>query len=218
MPKQKDLKRHVRERMRRTGESYTTARAQVVRTKDDKRDYAAIAGMSDEAVKTKTGRDWRDWVRVLDQHGAASKPHRSIAALLRDELDVSAWWAQTVTVGYERVRGLRDTGQRRGGGYDVNKSKTLPVAVADLYAAFGARKRVRWLGDVKPRIKTSTRDKSMRLTWEDGTQVDVHFYAKAATKSQVTIQHRELPDKASAERVRAFWTERLAELARSFAS
>ena len=57
MPKKKDLKRQVRDRMTRTGESYTAARAQVVRSAKDDRDYAEIAGMSDDAVEKKTGRD-----------------------------------------------------------------------------------------------------------------------------------------------------------------
>lgn len=218
MPKQKDLKRLVRERMRRTGESYTSARAQLLRagTKsgEDDRDYAALAGMSDEAVSKKTGRDWRGWVRVLDEAQATSKTHTEIAKLLREEHAVAPWWSQTVTVGYERIRGLRDKNQRRGGKYDVNKSKTVPVPIAELYAAFGARKRARWLGEVRPRIKTATREKSMRLTWEDGTQVDVYFWAKGASKSQVQLQHRELPDPGAAERMRAWWTERLGELAR----
>ncbi|MEM7310424.1 MAG: DUF4287 domain-containing protein [Planctomycetota bacterium] len=214
MPKQKDLKRLIRARMERTGESYTTARAQVLRAGTDDRDLAAIAGMSDEAVRSKTGRDWRGWVRVLDDAGAASRPHREIALLLREEHGVGSWWAQSVTVAYERFRGLRDKGQRRGGGYDVNKSKTVPVGIETLYDAFGARKRARWLGDAKPRIRKATRRKSMRLTWEDGTPVDVYFWEKGPAKSQVQLQHRELPDKAAADRVRAFWTERLAELGR----
>ena len=218
MPKEKDLKRLVRERMARTGESYTAARAQVVRTSEDRRDYAALAGMRDEAVEAKTGRDWRGWVAVLDGEGATSKTHREIAKLLVDEHDVAPWWAQTVTVAYERIRGLRDKGQRRGGGYDVNKSKTVAVPIAKLYAAFGAAKRAVWLPDATPQVKTARREKSMRLAWEDGTSVDVYFWEKGPDKSQVQLQHRGLPDKRSADRVRVFWTERLNALARVLTS
>ena len=214
MPKQKDLKRLVRERMRRTGESYTTARSQVVRTQEDRRNLAELAGMSDAAVKKKTGRDWRGWVAVLDRAGATSKPHKEIARLLREQHDVADWWAQTVTVGYERIRGLRDKGQRRGGGYDVNKSKTFPVAIGALYGAFGARKRSAWIGELRVEVRSARRHESMRLSCEDGTRVDAYFWAKGAQKSQVQLQHRELPDKKTAERVRAEWTERLQDLGR----
>ena len=66
MPKNKDLKRQVRARMHKTGESYTAARSQVVgrsagggRSARETRDLAAIAGMSDAAVKAKTDRTWK---------------------------------------------------------------------------------------------------------------------------------------------------------------
>ncbi len=57
----KDLKRIIRARMKKTGESHTAARAQVVRKKQrpaDRNtpvDYAQTAGMSDQAVEAKTG-------------------------------------------------------------------------------------------------------------------------------------------------------------------
>lgn len=218
MPKNSDLKRLVRARMAKTGESYTAARAQLLDKKGDARvrtpvaQYAELAGMSDEAVHAKTGRTWREWVALLDAADANRWEHREIAKWLRTEHDVAAWWSQTVTVAYERIRGLRAVGQRRGGGFDVNKSKTYPVPVATLYAAFGARMRRRWLPDVEVRIRTSTRDKSMRLRWPDDTAVNVHFWSKGAAKSQVQLQHKDQPDKAAAEKMRAFWTERLAAL------
>ena len=44
-------------------------------------------------------------------------PHKEIARYVREKFAVSGWWAQTITVGYERIRGLREKGQRRSGGY-----------------------------------------------------------------------------------------------------
>ena len=220
MPKQKDLKRRIRERMQKTGESYTTARARLLAKGSPKKaektsppDYAKLAGMSDEAVEKKTGRRWAGWVDVLDRANAALLPHREIAKLLREKHGVGSWWAQSVTVAYERIRGLRDVGQRRGGGYDVNKSKTYPVPLDTLYAAFGARGRSRWLGEHGFTIKTSRRSKSMRVTWEDGSPLDLYFWEKGTSKSQVQLQHRERPSKADAEKLRAFWTEKLKALA-----
>jgi hypothetical protein len=104
MPKQKDLKRIVRSRMQKTGESYTAARLHIVRKKES--DLASVAGMSDVAVKKATGRDWAAWVKVLDAAGATSKPHREIVKIV----NAGSWWSQMVTVGYERIRGLRDKG------------------------------------------------------------------------------------------------------------
>ena len=212
MPKHKDLKRRVLSRMKKTGESYTTARSRVIQKKTPPADFAALAGFSDETVKAKTGCTWERWVRALDAAGATSMPHRDIARYVHDKFQVSGWWAQTVTVGYERIRGLREKGQQRGGGHVVNKSKTYPVSIAKLYRAFGAQGRKRWLGEAKLTVKKATPKKSMRLSFEDGTPVEVHFWEKGSQKSQVQLQHRQRPSKSDADRIRAFWAQRLAAL------
>ena len=119
-----------------------------------------------------------------------------------------------VTVAYERIRGLRDTGQQRESkDYHVNKSKTVPVPIEELYAAFGARPRKQWMGDVDLKVRKATREKSMRITWEDGSNLDVYFWEKGAAKSQVTLQHKGHASKAAADKRRAWWTDRLADLA-----
>lgn len=141
-------------------------------------------------------------------------PHREIAAHVHAEHEVSGWWAQTVTVGYERIRGLRDIGQRRGGSYEANKSKTIEVPLSRLYKAFSdKRTRRRWLPDVDLTLRTSRVDRSMRVSWDDGTAVDISFTAKGDDKSQVSIQHRKLKSAAEKERIKTYWGERLSELA-----
>jgi len=222
MTRQKDLKRIVRARMSKTGESYTTARARLLeKTRPAPAPTArdlARAGMSDDAVRAKTGRTWREWVDVLDAIGALEMRHADIARHLRAEHGLPSWWSQTVTVGYERIRGLRDVGQRRGGTYDVHRSRTLPVPLARLYRAFSSRAvRARWIGGAAPVVRTSRVAKSMRMTWPDGTDVQVVFTAKGPAKSQVAIQHGRLPGKSAAERVRAEWGARLDALAASLA-
>ena len=219
MPKQKDLKRLARTRMKKTGESYTTARMQLTKKKspapkDDVNSYAELAGMSDDAVRAKTGKTWKQWVRVLDAVDAVDMRHRDIAQHVHEEYDVSGWWAQTVTVGYERIRGLRDKGQRRGGTYEISKSKTLPVPIAKLYRAFStARMRQRWLPDVKISVRTATSEKSMRITWPGGTSVHAYFTAKGKDKSQVAVQHVNFASKSEATKMRGYWAERLDALA-----
>lgn len=230
MPTNKDFKRLVRTRMTKTGESYTTARAQLLkkqRTPADAGrrprrtataglpdDYANIAGMSDEAVKAKTGCAWPRWVKSLDHHGAAAMSHREIATLIHDTYELDGWWTQMVAVGYERLRGLRDRGQRRGGAYEASKSKTIAVSLARLYRAFSdASTRRRWLPDAEFDLRSSRLRKSMRWRWGDGSVVQLNFVAKAKDKSQVTVQHTKLPDKEAAVRVKAFWGKRLDALA-----
>jgi Domain of unknown function (DUF4287) len=211
MPKNKDLKRLTRSRMNKTGESYTAARAELV--KKSKQGLAERAGMSDLAVSEKTGRTWEEWARLLDARGARSMIHRDIAKYLHVEHGVPSWWAQMVTVGYERIRGLRDMGQRRSGEYEASKSKTLPASLPKLYRAVSvARTREKWLPRVKWTVRRAIAEKSIRVTWEDGTSVELYFVAKGPNKSQIAIQHRKLASKAQVAKAKAYWGERLEEL------
>ncbi|OLB12846.1 MAG: hypothetical protein AUH07_07020 [Gemmatimonadetes bacterium 13_2_20CM_70_9] len=216
MPTNKDFKRLVRARMQKTGEAYTAARAHLLQKKQESRpvDYARLAGMmSDAALKARTGCTWERWVKALDRVAAHTWPHREIAHYVHEKYKVPGWWAQTVTVGYERIKGLRAIGQRRGGGFEATKSKTFAVPLARLYRAWSdARTRARWLADVDLTIRTATPYKSMRITCPDKTPVAVGFIGKGPRKSQVAIQHEKLPDKAAATRLKQYWEQRLAGL------
>jgi hypothetical protein len=223
MPTNKDFKHLVRARMSKTGEAYTTARAQLLQKKQQRRptprpaaplpDYAKLARMSDGTIAAKTGCTWERWVRTLDHAGAHEWSHRAIAEYVHQKYKVPGWWTQAVTVGYERIKGLRAIGQRRGGGYEAGKSKMFAVPLGRLYRAFhDPRSRRRWLGGVKLTVRTATREKSMRVTWPDGTSVELYFVGKGPAKSQVAVQHTKLADKASADRMKAYWTERLGAL------
>lgn len=233
MPSHKDLKRLVRARMRKTGEAYTAARAQIVK-KTQRRspnatpaarpvaaaagDFASLAGMSDAAVKQHTGCTWKRWVHALDHHGAAEMPHRDIVTLVSAKYKVPDWWSQMVTVGYERIKGLRARGQRRDGTYEASKSRTFAVPVATLFDAWAdARRRKRWL-DERVTIRTATAPKSIRIGWSDGSIIAVGFYAKGASKSSVAVQHAKLPDRDTAERLKQYWAERLDALGHSLST
>lgn len=229
MPRNKDLKRLVRTRMKKTGEAYTAARAQITRKRHGRTagdsstssaiapspppDHAALAGMSDSTIKKNTGRAWAEWVEILDGHGAPTMPHGEIASIVHTRYDVSGWWSQSVTVGYERIKGLRARGQRRDGSYEASKSRTFNVAVDILFDAWAdAKKRRRWLPDPGVKIRTATASKSMRIAWSDGTIVAVGFYPKGKGKSSVAVQHTKLPDRETADRLKQLWAERMEEL------
>ncbi len=217
MPTHKDLKRRVRDRMKKTGESYATARRQLLLKRqpaDPASDYARVAGMSDVKVRERTGRTWRDWVAVLDALGALKMPHRDIARHV-SSMGMPDWWTQTVTVGYERIRGLRLRGQRRDGAFEASKSRTFGVPVGVLFDAFAeARTRREWLPDTIT-IRSATRAKRMRAACNDGTTVQIEFASKSPAKSRVAVQHQKLADRAAADAAKAAWAvrfDRLGEL------
>lgn len=225
MTANKDLKRLVRTRMSKTGESYTAARTVLVARRPrpnppalkqaaPPEEWAKLAGKSDAIMKTRTGRTWVQWVAFLDKAGAHEMKHPAIARLAEAESGVNGWWAQAVTVGYERIRGMREVGQRCDGKYDASKSKTFNVAVSTLYEMFAdTRKRKSWLPEGVARVRTATESKAIRFDWTAGTRVNVNFLSKGPGKSSAAVQHERLASKADIARLKIFWDERFKTLA-----
>jgi uncharacterized protein YndB with AHSA1/START domain len=219
MTRQKQLKRRVRARMEKTGERYAAARRQVLdrapQTEAPQPAREPISGQrfSDEVMWRRTGRGWEEWLALLDAWGATERGHGEIARWLTEEHAVPGWWAQSVTVGYEQARGMRQPGQVAGG-FAASASKTIAVPVDRLFAAFvDDELRARWLPDAPFGIRTARPGRSLRANWHDGdTRVNVGFTARSESKSQVAVQHERLPDRETAERMKAFWRQRLAEL------
>ena len=174
----------------------------------------AQARSSGEGVRRATGRDRDQWFDVLDAWGAASRPYREIADWLTREHYLTSWWAQKLIVEYEQARGLRPAGVRPDGTFSVTASKTVSVPFERLFEAFvDAKLRKRWLPGAKMRERTSERGRSARFDWGNGsTRVNVGFLAKGKAKGQVGLEHVHLPDARSAEKMKAFWRERLEAL------
>lgn len=178
-----------------------------------------VAGIGDDAVQAKTGRTWTEWKSTLDAAGAKKMNHKEIVAYLHKNHSLGPWWQQMVTVGYEQVRGLREKHETEKG-YQVSVSKTLEVAVPRLFRAWqNPKTRETWLAEKDLVVRKATKDKSMRITWTDQkTSVDVYFYPKGDTKSQVVVQHSKLPDAKAGARMKVYWTEALDRLKSTLAT
>jgi len=99
--------------------------------------------------------------------------------------------------------------------YEVSGSKTVAVPVEQLYAAWTDETlRGRWLPGAAFVVRKATPHKSLRITWQDGSSLDVLFYARGEGKSQVTVDQRKLPDPSAVEEMKAYWKERLDALKR----
>jgi hypothetical protein len=212
MTTQRSFKRLVRSRMEKTGESYTAARAQLLSGAEPQRISLAT---SDETIRERTGRGWEEWFDLLDEWGAADKTHREIARWLAGQQGIHplAWNAQAIAGSYERSRRGRQVGEHEGG-FTVTATKTVAVPVERLFDAFvDASLRAAWLPDGELRERTATKPRSARFNWgEDGTRVHVAFAAKGVAKSTAALSHERLPDGAEAERMKAFWRERVTGL------
>jgi hypothetical protein len=179
----------------------------------------AEPGVSDAAVERATGRDWDAWLTLLDEWGANQKTHAEIARHVADAYGIDAWWAQSVTVGYERMRGMRAVHERPDG-FSVSASKTFPVPVERLFAALTEEaERARWLNDLQLRQRTSNPFSSARFDVLPGdSRLNVTFIARGPDKSVAQLQQERLASVEDVEPWRAVWKGHLAALARYLAS
>jgi hypothetical protein len=174
---------------------------------------SADRGPSDETLAERTGHSWEAWLADLQSWGAADQPHREIARWLMDEHGVDGWWAQTLTVRYEKHIGRRVLGQR-GGVFAASATRTIDAAPERVFEAFVDEDlRERWLPDVELSVRTATAPRNARFNVGDGRErLIVGIEAKPNDRSTVSIEHERLPDAAATNSARARWRERLTGL------
>ena len=242
MTQSKKLKQRVRARMQKTGESYSVARAHVVARVDAKRtartkaaaDRAASSdakgAVSEARLIEKTGHGFKRWFEVLDRFRARAKGHKAAAKHLVAEHDVSAWYAQAITVAWERARDIRVVGQTCEGSFQVSVTKALPVsadAAAD--ALEDARFVAEWTADMDAGWAAAAREgfggpfnragtaPTLRFAGPEGA-VDVRITPKTDERSSIAVQIRKLDSRERLEAVRAVWKPVLAALRQRLAS
>ena len=217
MTTDKARKRAVRSRMQKTGVRYAAARRHVVRDAalPPLPPRVAEPGMSDEAIRKGTGKGWDDWFRILDEWDATARSHTEIARYVNGEHGIDGWWAQGVTVGYERARGMRAMNQRPEG-FEVSVSKTLDMTPLDAWRAFvEPKRRTAWL-DLALRMRTGTRTMGRSARFDvptEGTRVNVLFDPKGGDRCVVTVTHVKLAGADDVAAHRSAWRQRLGRLA-----
>lgn len=165
-----------------------------------------------QAVVRSTGRPREEWHELLDTAGATGWPHKRIAEWLVTEHAVDGWWAQSLTVGYEQARGMRQPGQRPDGTFDANVSRTVAAGVQDVSALVSDDARVAaWVGEGW-HVASSSPGKRARLESDDGSRALIELTAVSAEKSRVAVQHMRLPDSEAVGEWKAFWKDALGRL------
>lgn len=215
MVTQHSFKTRVRARMVKTGESYTAARRMLIAAGDAPEPQPATwtRPVAEERLLEATGRGWDAWLDHLDGVGARAWRHAAIARRLTDTDGVDAWWAQTITVGYERARQGRQIGQHADG-FGVSASKTIARAALVVSAAItDPARRAGWLPRAELHQRTVTAGKVARYDWEDGaTRVTFTLTPKSDAATTVTVEHARLPDTDTADAMKAFWRAAMADL------
>jgi hypothetical protein len=177
-----------------------------------KRTVGKYGGISSAAVKKATDQTWAEWLALLDRAGARKLPHREIVRFLQIRHKLSDWWRQMVAVGYAQARGLRVEHQKADG-FEISVTKTIVAPVDRAFAAWkDAALREKWLPRTPLTVRKATPHKSIRILWPDDTSLSVNFWPKGPLKCQVVPQHGRLTTPESAEKMKAYWTEKLEAL------
>ena len=229
MTRARNLKQTIRSRAARTGESYTAARVHVLSALDKRRPRPSPppvaptpapetgGGLSDRAVREKTGHGLGHWFAVLDAFGAASQGHTAAARHLRDDHGIPGWHSQGITVAYERARGLRAVNQAKSG-FQVAVTKMLPVDLETALRALRPSARKAWLAGADPALRRpleaalakgakgvvrGPRRSRVRYEW-DGASVELVFEPRGKGTS-VAAANTKLRDAAQVAERRGQW-------------
>ncbi|TFC04762.1 hypothetical protein E3O42_04485 [Cryobacterium adonitolivorans] len=89
--------------------------------------WAAEPVQTDDAILENTGHAWEEWADLIDAGPGRQAGHTAIAAWVHAEHAMDGWWAQGVTVGYERITGLRLPGQMPDGSFRVSRTRVLAI-------------------------------------------------------------------------------------------
>lgn len=245
MTRARALKQIIRARAAKTGERYTTARRHILADMTIERPPApkpvslsnaerhtprtTKGTVSEARVRQVTGRGLDHWFEVLDRFGAVEKGHTAAARHLAEDHTIPGWYAQGITVSYERVRGVRAVNQRCDGEYEVSVSKVLAAATNDVARVLSDRAlRRRWTKSVDPQLARALAESldspaskgvvvradgqgRYRYRW-DGTVVQLYLYPKAGARISVVVTNSKLANSAMVEARRAQWREALAAL------
>jgi hypothetical protein len=230
MTQAKKLKKIIRARARKNGESYTVARRQVLRARASrlpgpppKPARAPRALVSDATSMRKTGKPIEHWFAVLDAFDPKGKVHTDRARYLYEEHHVPEWYCQQLTVSWERARALRVANQACDGSFQVSVSRAVPASVAEVADAIGSRaRRDVWLRGAntalaravnaafegeKPRsvkIKDAF-NANVRIPW-DGSTVEIRITGKPKGGStSVVADNSNLRQQALVEQRRGQW-------------
>ncbi|WP_406860799.1 hypothetical protein ABZO31_10205 [Streptomyces sp. HUAS MG47] len=170
--------------------------------------------LSDDALTAATGKGWAEWFALLDAWGAAGQGHTAIARHLVDGHGVGGWYAQSITVGYEQERGLRQVGQSSGGDWQASVSRTVAAPAERCSAAFADEElRLRWLPVGELAVRTHRPGKSLTADWDGGAgRLAVHFTPMGEAKTRIGLGHTGLPDAEAVITYKDFWREHLTEL------
>ncbi len=179
----------------------------------------------DETYKQKTGKSLMEWVEELNSHQAVDWTHKQVVAHLISQHKLDDWWAQMITVEYEKHHGKRTLGQTQDAGFEIGAQRTFPVDATELWELLMSPEgSVLWLGDSLAiplekgqtfsatgndyEIRSLSDGEKLRLrkTSSDNTVSTIQLYVTPKKdKSTLLIHHEKLQDESMRATMKTHW-------------
>ena len=115
-----------------------------------------------------------------------------------------------IAVAYEQARGSRQRRERKNG-FAATVTRTVSVPIHALYAAWEEGRRGDWL-PAAIEVRRATKNKSMKITWPDGSGIDVSFYDKGGNRAVVAVDQTKLLDPSAVGVAKNLWGSALDRL------
>ncbi|TLP79389.1 DUF4287 domain-containing protein [Nesterenkonia sphaerica] len=212
----------LQQQMRPSAERYAQLRPLVLGESAPDHDGGSATSspeFSDETIRAKTGHDWQEWVALIDAGPGRDAGHTAIATWVGEEHGVPGWWAQGVTVGYERITGRRLPGEMPDGTFTISRSKTIGLEWTQLRGLLddpAARSALLPAMIADERSKPGVKAPKFTLTDpETRTGLGVLQFSSVPAKAggRLTVTHEKLSSPERAEAWKQFWAAWLDDLA-----
>ena len=176
------------------------------------RDWVSQPEVESQRVVDATGRGWDEWCDIVDDWPGHEQGHAAVAAWLESEHGVSAWWAQTITIGWERITGRRLPGEMPDGTFTANRSKTVVVDHAELREnLLDGDGREKLFPGRSTELRSKPSAKAIRIGFAD-TVATISLTSKGDGRVAVSVQHAKLAAPADIDLWKIYWDEFFASI------
>ena len=166
------------------------------------------------SIENATGKRWDKSVEFLEGIDARELGHADIARKLSEQMGMTGWWAQTITVAFEQQIGRRKPGQTNHGKYQLTVSKTvvgtLDQALFEWLTVTGRRRTFSGISvNGNPSTSRSEKFRYWHCLLSDGTRVTVGISQRGPGKSIIGLSRDKLKSADEIDRRRP-WRSLLA--------
>lgn len=197
--------------------------------------YETVARVTSKSLVKHTGKNWDDWIALLEKKGAHLLSHKEIAHYLKTKHRLTPWWQHIVANGYEQVIGRKQEGRNAKGLYSVAGSRTFYLKDSRAWKLLTSDEGIGiWLKPLSPltmkagenfetetgffgEIRVVTKGDKIRFRlqdpeWEKPSVCVLGVHFREGEKCTIIFAHDDLPSARVKEEFRIYWKSVLDQL------